>query len=552
MEDLKVGILGGGFQGKSEAFWFAKRNVDVMVYEISPEQRNKIYEEILSSTKRHKYEKYIKITGNIEDLRDCNLIIENVPENKTIKYKMLSEIEKIVSEDAIIASNSSSYLPTFLADAVEKKDRFINIHFLGVSWGIHDLELIPSKYTSKCTLEYTFKLLYDVGFNPIVVKECPGFVFNRVNGMELSNLFRAMEQHNLVDVDTIAKYLLYPIRGQWTVAFIDLLGVEISKALIDYLYEKFGDRVFVSEYLNGRVERNELGAKTGKGFYEYPSKKVDPTVLIKKPIRNVKSEYNKIFVNNVYINQLNFLLALINKGKQVYMDSVDTECFKVLESVNKSMYDKIVQNIILTNNYPENQFDLIIDSKILPFEHVINSINELSDRFGKDVPIAINTPIYKFGDIAEASKHPSDKMVVFNCQKSFICNTELVRSSAYGKSIYEEVKKFIIELTGDCLEVNDGYTRPLMFLLVTKIFETIRCLEEGITSRDNIIRLMQKEEILRDADYMGLDKLKFLTDYLYDVYGQPFEAPNLLNQMVKGKKYGVMNGTGFYDYNLKN
>ena len=552
MEDIKVGILGGGFQGKSEAFWFAKRNVNVIVYEISQGQRDKIYEEIASSAKGQKYEKYIKLTGNIEDLSDCNLIIENVPENREIKCKMLSDIEKIVSDDTVIASNSSSYLPTFLADSIEKKDRFINIHFLGVSWGIHDLELIPSKYTSKYTLEVISKLLYDVGFNPIVVKECPGFVFNRINGMELSSLFRAMEQHNLTDIDTIAKYLLYPIRGQWTVAFIDLLGVEISKALIDYLYEKFGDRVFISNYLNGRVERNELGAKTGKGFYEYPNKKVDPTILIKKPIRNVKSKYNKIFVNNVYINQLNFLLALINKGKQVYMDSVDIECFNVLESVNKSMYERIVQSIILSNNDCEKHFDLIIDSKVLPFEQVIKSIDQLSERFGEDAPIAFNTPIYKFEDIAKSSKHPSEKIAVFNCQKSYICNTELVRSDAYNKSTYEEIKKFIIELTGDCLEVNDGYTRPLMFLLISKIFETIRCLEEGITSRDNIVRLMQKEEIFRDTDYMGLDKLKFIADYLYDVYGQPFEVPNLLNHMVKEQKHGVMNGIGFYDYNVKN
>ncbi|BCJ94405.1 hypothetical protein acsn021_19740 [Anaerocolumna cellulosilytica] len=547
MESFKIGIIGGGFQGKSEAYWFAKRNVDVIVYEISQRQRAMVYEEMGASPKSHKYLKHIKLTDHLEDLRDCCLVIENIPENKEMKYKILKEVEKVVTEDTIIASNSSSYLPTFLAEALENKSRFMNIHFLGVSWGINDLELIPSQYTSQETVEKTNELMEYLGFYPVVMKECAGFIFNRINGMELSNLFRAMEVYKLADLDTITKYLLYPIRGQWTVAFIDLLGVEISKALFDYLHEMFGDRAHISEYLNGRVERNELGVKTGKGFYDYPSTKVDPTILIKKTERNVKSKYQHIFVNNVAINQLNLLLALVNKGKTVYMDTIDTPCFKVLERTDKHIYDKVAGNIILAKD-TDVEFDLVLDSKIATFEEAVESINQLSERFGADKPILVNTPIYRLKDLAKATEHPLERLAVINCQKSFICNTELVKNPGYSEEIYDEIKSFIIEITGGCLEVNDGYTRPLMFLLITKMFESIRCLEEGIASRDEIVRLMQKEAIFKDADYMGLGTLKFLSEYLFNIYGQPFEAPKLLLDMVAENKCGVMNGNGFYEY----
>lgn len=547
MENIKIGIVGGGFQGKAEAFWFAKRNIDVIIYEINESQIEKIYEDIEASPKKIKYKKYVKVTSNLEDLKNCKLIIENVPENREIKYATLKKIEQVVSEDTIIASNSSSYLPTFLAEALEKKDRFINIHFLGVNWGVYDLELVPSKYTSNENLKLTSQILYDAGFNPIKLKECPGFVFNRINGAELSNLFRAMEEYDLADIDTILRYLLYPIRGQWTVAFIDLLGIEISKALFDYLNEHFGDRIYISKYINGKIERNELGVKTGKGFYEYPSKKIDPTVIVKKFVRNVKSNYNNIFINEASINQLNFLLALIKKGKTIYMDSIDTPCFKTLEKVDKVMYDKIVPYICIAKD-SEVKYDLVIDSKILSFDEVVKRIDKLSERFGEDMPIAINTPIYRLEDLASATKHPSDKVAVFNCQKSYICNTELVKNHCCSTSMYDELKNLILELASDCLEVRDGYTRPLMFLIISKVFEAVKCIEEEITTRDNIIRLMQKDQMLKDADYLGLDKLKFISDYLYKMYGQPFEVPQLINDMVKNNKRGIVDGIGFYEY----
>jgi 3-hydroxybutyryl-CoA dehydrogenase len=118
LQDIRVGILGGGFQGRNIAFWFALREFKVIVYDVDGGQLWSIEQEISNSKKKRLLKRFISCSGHLQDLRDCDLVIECVPEQLELKKSVLLKLEKIVQDNAILASNSS---PQCYCRALSKK-----------------------------------------------------------------------------------------------------------------------------------------------------------------------------------------------------------------------------------------------------------------------------------------------------------------------------------------------------------------------------------------------------------------------------------------------
>lgn len=546
MEHMTVGVVGAGSQGKAIAFWFAKAGFRTIVYDASPSQMEKIIQESAELIRRNRLKaENFQPARQLEDLRPCNIIIENISEVIAIKLQLFQALEKMMGADVILASNSSSFPPTLISEPLNYKENFINIHYLGVRWGSKILELAPSRHTSVKTLQTTKELLEQAGFVPVTIRECPGFVFNRIKAAELSNTIKAYEL-GLVSYDNMLKYILYPSRGPWTVAFLDFLGIEISDALIRFLHEQFGERFYVSQILAEKVKKNELGIKTGKGFMEY-STGVSVDVITKKSTTPVHSRIRSIYLDEMRINNTNILLQMVNKQKEVYL-SRDDAYLSVLEKSDPLLFKKIAPHCRVVEK-PEDgpQYDLVITSKIGEFAEIRQRVHDLRERFGEATPLLINSPIYRISDLAMGIKNP-DLILGMNAQKTYLPNTELVMTPNSSSAAYQDTRDLICELTGDCLEVADAFARPLTFLVVTKMFEAIRVLEEEITDKDTIELLCDRDTIFKDIDYFGIDNLMLVSRYLEPIYGVAFSAPALLKQMYTNSTHGVISGAGFNRY----
>lgn len=549
MPNTVIGIIGGGSQGKAIAYWFAKREFHIVLYDISENQLKKIEDE-LKAPKKRAISKYIELASRMEALGKCDLIIENASERLELKQRIFKEAEKVKKAGAVLASNSSSFPPTTISEGLtdESRENFINIHYLGVVWGQGLVELVPSGHTLESTCESVRGLLEEADFKVAVLRECPGFIFNRIKAAELSNALRGHEI-GMVPLETFLRYILYPTRGFWTTGFIDFLGIDISEALIRFMNERCGDRFYVSRTLAEKVRNNELGIKTKKGFFDY-SGGVDPGVITKKPGTKARSSIRNIFVNEMSVNHTNLLIHMLKKGKNVYFDSPEAPYFDLLKKLSPSQHEKLVSQCrFISGGQSSGQIDMTLDCSATTLEEVVKRVDSLRDRFGDGVPIVVNSPVHKVKTIAENCKGPGELIFRMNCQKSYLMNTELVQTEYADPSAYRDIKALIHEIADDCLEVKDEYTSPLILLLVSKYFEAMMILEEDITDMETVELLLDNDHVFRDIDYFGLDNLKFVVDYLEPIYGEPFASrPKLLGDML-GKGYtGVAEGRGFNTY----
>lgn len=196
------------------------------------------------------------------------------------------------------------------------------------------------------------------------------------------------------------------------------------------------------------------------------------------------------------------------------------------------------------------RYDLIVDfPPIVSQQAITDRIKFIQSSVHDSTPMIINLPIYRFQDILKDIKR-KEYVFAINCQKSFLGNTEIIHKDEGDEGLYESVKMFIGEITGDCIIVNDDYTRPLMFQLIAKMFEAARVVEEGVATKENIGRLLFND-VARDIDYFGLDNLLKVAEYCFPIYGEPFSSPELLKEMVKEGKLGVASKGGFYSYEKK-
>jgi 3-hydroxyacyl-CoA dehydrogenase len=544
-ERVRIGVIGGGLQGKSVGLWFARRGFPTVIYEVDTRQVERIKQEVFADNRKYRAaRKFLYVTDDIKELKDCRLVIENIPENLELKQAVMKTLEAVTGGQAYFSSNSSTFTPTEISAHLENKQNFVNLHFLGIPWGGTKVELIPGKHTSAQAVGAARDILLRANLIPVEIAECPGFVYNRVKLAEVSNLFRAIER-GMVSLDCGLRYKLFP-RLSYPLAFVDFMGIDASEASIRSLNEYYGERFYRSRLLSEKVEQNNLGVKTGKGFLDH-SRPVDLNAL-GPDFSSSRSSIRSIYVEEAQINHSNLIIQMIRKGKRLCFDRPDNAYFCLLQKIDPNLAAKIKDHCRFLDHIQDPPaVDLILLSPRVTVEALIAKIVNLQQRFGSDIPVVVNSPIYKIEEIADRTLNPS---LVFglNSQKNFLENIELVRSKGVEESTFEQIRMLLGELTNDCIEVQDDYTRPLIFSLMAKMFEAARLIEEGIGDKEKIEVLLDRDSVIKDMDYFGLDYLVFVSDYLYPLYGHPFVVPRLIKEMVEAGHLGVSSGRGFFSY----
>lgn len=278
-----VGIIGAGTMGIGIAQVAATNGCKVWVYDANAKQVESatvglektltklVDKQKISGEKMTEILANISIATELKDFKDCELIIEAIIENKEIKTKVFTELEKHVSESCIIGSNTSSISITSLGAELQKPERFIGIHFFNPAPLMPLVEVIPSLLTEKSLAEKIYNLMKDWGKTPVLAKDIPGFIVNRIARPYYGEGLRIVEENiaTVEQVDEAMKTLGNFKMGPFEL--MDLIGVDVNFSVTKTVYnEYFYDPKYKPSLLQQRMSEAKLhGRKTGKGFYDY-------------------------------------------------------------------------------------------------------------------------------------------------------------------------------------------------------------------------------------------------------------------------------------------
>ncbi len=291
----RVCVFGSGTLGWQIALQCASHAHPVNLYDISPEAlknaESNISKEVESwvtagsipvdtkDTTLH----WVRFEPDVDKaVAGVDLVIEAVPEKLELKRRVFKELDAACDPHTIISTNSSSIRVSLIDDATQRMDRVLNTHFYSNPWRSHIVELMRGSQTSDETMTSVGSFMRSIGMLPLVVrKESTGFIFNRV--------WRAVKREclHLVD-DGVASYedvdrawMSYYGTTMGPFGLMDKVGLDVVRDIENVYYGESGaPRDAPPRLLLDKIEKGELGVKSGKGFYSYPNPAfLDPSFI---------------------------------------------------------------------------------------------------------------------------------------------------------------------------------------------------------------------------------------------------------------------------------
>ncbi|MDX1782790.1 MAG: 3-hydroxyacyl-CoA dehydrogenase NAD-binding domain-containing protein [Aequorivita vladivostokensis] len=279
----KVGIIGGGTMGSGIAQVAATAGCSVKLYDTKTEALEKAKADLekimdrllekgkINSEEKQRIQNNIKYVNSLKELKDSDLTIEAIVENLDIKKNVFSTLEKFVSDDCIIASNTSSLSIASIASSLQKPERCIGIHFFNPAPLMKLVEVIPAVQTSEETLKISVKTITDWGKIVAVAKDTPGFIVNRVARPFYGEALRIYEEGiaSFAEIDTAMKEIGGFRMGPFEL--MDFIGNDVNYTVTETVFEAFYyDPRYKPSFTQKRfAEAGYLGRKSGKGYYNY-------------------------------------------------------------------------------------------------------------------------------------------------------------------------------------------------------------------------------------------------------------------------------------------
>ena len=282
----KVAVVGSGYMGGGIAQVMALSGREVVLADGSPEQaarsRERIVREAADFEERNLFPPgsgeriaaAVSAADSIEAaVADADFVEEAVPELPEIKHQVLSRISAASRDDTIIGSNTSTISIGTLAESVTRPERFLGVHFSNPAPFIPGVEVIPHAATAPGVVPAVVELLEQCGKTGVPIADVTGFVLNRLQYALFSEAARLVDEGvaSAESVDRIARTTFgfrLPFFGPFAIA--DMAGLDVYEFCYRSLHEAYPERFTAPAPLTSRVERGELGVKTGGGFLATP------------------------------------------------------------------------------------------------------------------------------------------------------------------------------------------------------------------------------------------------------------------------------------------
>jgi 3-hydroxyacyl-CoA dehydrogenase len=212
-----------------------------------------------------------RITGttSYEGFGDVDFAIEAVPERMSIKHDVFAELDAVTPGHAILASNTSGLSITEIGDVTNRPDRVVGFHFFWPASRMRLIEVVEGEETSLDTVQTASNFARAIRKTAVRCAECPGFVVNRILLSTASEVWRHQDEtgQSFEEIDDAITAGASVPMGPFRIA--DMSGLDTVLKVARDLQAAYGDRFYVHKGMEERVERGDLGAKTGKGFYEH-------------------------------------------------------------------------------------------------------------------------------------------------------------------------------------------------------------------------------------------------------------------------------------------
>jgi 3-hydroxyacyl-CoA dehydrogenase len=286
MDIKSVGVIGGGTMGAGIIYTLSGSGFPVVFKELDDhflkrclDQINRIYASAFKKGKVTEEEMkkglgLIQGRPDYQGFEEVDLVIEAVPENIDIKKKIFQEIDPICKSEVTFATNTSALSISELASFARRRDRFIGMHWFNPPHVMKLVEVVPGLETIEETVESVMALCRKLNKVPIRLKECAGFLVNRVLGIYVNEAFWMMgEGYQAIDIDQAGIDLGMPM-GPFALG--DMAGWDIVYRANTTLYEAYGLRFKIPPLFSDLVSAGKLGAKVGHGVYAYEKTDMGP------------------------------------------------------------------------------------------------------------------------------------------------------------------------------------------------------------------------------------------------------------------------------------
>ena len=363
-----IGIVGAGAMGSGIAQIASQAGQDVVLFDLSQEAltssssklqkvMNRLIEKgKVTSDEAIAIQERIVRTTMATSLKDCDLIIEAVVEDLEVKKRVFKSIEEIASKEAIIASNTSSLSITSLASFCAHPDRVVGLHFFNPAPLMPLVEIIPALQTNRDLPKQLTDLMRKWGKSPVIAKDTPGFIVNRVARPFYGEALRILDE-GIADVSTIDAAMRQSGFRMGPFQLMDLIGHDVNYSVTESVFKSFyyDPRYMPSITQLKLVEAGWLGRKSGRGFYNY-NEENEATDVPGHLDPNVQVEISERIIS-----------MLINEAADaVYLGVASAE------DVDTAMLKGV--------NYPKG---LLVWAEEMGLQKVVRIIDALRDTYGE-------------------------------------------------------------------------------------------------------------------------------------------------------------------------
>jgi 3-hydroxybutyryl-CoA dehydrogenase/5-formyl-3-hydroxy-2-methylpyridine 4-carboxylate dehydrogenase len=286
-----VAVLGAGTMGPGMAAVFARHGFDVRLSDIKPEMLERakgtvdmVYRVLTGAgfmTEADAEAGRSRLTymrDATEAVRDADFVLESIPERLELKQQLFQEVEPQISEETILTSNTSGIPITQLGRACRVPGRVVGMHWSNPPHLIPVIEVIRGTDTTQESVDTVCQIVERLDMIPVLVRrDVPGFVENRILYAIMREALHLLEEGiaSAEDIDTITKWGIgYKLAVIGPLELLDVAGLDIYHSVASYLNQDLSSRGDVSPLIKEKVERGELGIKTGRGLFEYTPEQI--------------------------------------------------------------------------------------------------------------------------------------------------------------------------------------------------------------------------------------------------------------------------------------
>lgn len=377
----KVGVLGGGVMGSGVVQLLASKEKWVRLRDVANEPLLKALQHIFDlfeKTRKKKKEhprwtdyrmNHISVSKDFSGFANAQLVIEAIVERMDVKKEVLHELASHVSNETIIASNTSALSITEIATAIPNPSRVIGMHFFNPVDKMPLIEIIQGEQTSVQTVATTMNLAISLGKTPIVVADRPGFLVNRILGTYLSESIRIAEEgYPIETIEACAKKFGLPM-GPFEL--IDEVGVDVAHHVGKYLADSYSYFPRPSQLLQSLMNAGRMGKKNGKGFYIHQGRKktIDKRFIQKNLGLKVSKKESDSELETMITDRM--ILIMVNESYRCLQEHV----VKTEQDVNIGM--------VFGTGFPPFRGGPIAFAKARGLQNISMRLQELSQKYGE-------------------------------------------------------------------------------------------------------------------------------------------------------------------------